>query len=585
MQSQSSFPAISYINSDINTDNSTQKDTFKIREKLNYLKNENINKRKKLMENFHITFLRDSLQANEKLKPLFCSLSPTKTHSIRLPKFNSSITSNSNFNTLKSSNESNYNNKNNNNNSLKNILYDKKTFITENKNYKKKREKLLEKQKKQIFFCFTHHNSRSENLTQFNNKLRTIRYQKIIKLAIDEEIKKTKDKNYVDISLVELDIYNKKIMLKLLIPYLRERNRYLRFLNKTIIIETVKNNALKETISNLMNDIFIIKHKLGKIQKIFENNLSNKFFLLCVKNYTNQIEKFNEDDKKNYEYDKYLIKNIFSYHSITRHLRKQKTLLEKKEIRRRSLKRRSINVAEDFDVNYYHFPQPIIIFNDVDDFFKHLDKISIDIKNYIIEYNKINNELIEMRNLYKKRQEEIDKEEKLDNFFNEEILLTENKLLHLKLKNDELMNYKNSLLNEESNKNNKKKNFTIVKKKIYEIFKSLCKGLNLVIKREFNQPITTLLYLKDIESQINYLIRYKQIQEEENSESYNLIKKEIEKNNKLKQYLYLKESRQNEFNNKLKKIFEKNNKIIIKKDRRLVGTILNSIKNKKIINN
>jgi len=307
--------------------------------------------------------------------------------------------------------------------------------------------------------------------------------------------------------------------------------------------------------------------------------------LLCVKNYTNQIEKFNEDDKKNYEYDKYLIKNIFSYHSITRHLRKQKTLLEKKEIRRRSLKRRSINVAEDFDVNYYHFPQPIIIFNDVDDFFKHLDKISIDIKNYIIEYNKINNELIEMRNLYKKRQEEIDKEEKLDNFFNEEILLTENKLLHLKLKNDELMNYKNSLLNEESNKNNKKKNFTIVKKKIYEIFKSLCKGLNLVIKREFNQPITTLLYLKDIESQINYLIRYKQIQEEENSESYNLIKKEIEKNNKLKQYLYLKESRQNEFNNKLKKIFEKNNKIIIKKDRRLVGTILNSIKNKKIINN
>ena len=222
-----------------------------------------------------------------------------------------------------------------------------------------------------------------------------------------------------------------------------------------------------------MNDIFIIKHKLGKIQKIFENNLSNKFFLLCVKNYTNQIEKFNEEDKKNYEYDKYLIKNIFSYHSITRQLKRQKTLLEKKEIRRRSLKRRSINVSEQFDVNYYHFPKPIIIFNDVDDFFRHLDKISIDIKNYIVEYNKINNELIEMRNLFKKRQDEIDKEEKMDNFFNEELLLSENKLLHMKFKNDELMNYKNSLLNEQNNKNNKNKNLLHVKKKINKKFKNI----------------------------------------------------------------------------------------------------------------
>ena len=579
MLCQSSFPAISYINSDINTEISTQKAPFKIREKLNFIRIKNINKRKKLMENFHITFLRDSLQANEKLKPLFSTLLPK--NSIQFPKFNSSITSTSNFNTLKSSNESNKNN----NDSLKNILSNKKIFITENKNYKKKREKLLSMQKKQIFFCFTHHNSRNENLTQFNNKVRTIRYEKIIKLAIDEEIKKTKEKIYTNVSLVELDIYNYKLMLKLFIPYLKERNRYLGFLNKTIIFETAENNSLKEKISNLMNDIFIIKHKLGKIQKIFENNLSNKFFLLCVKNYTNQIEKFNEEDKKNYEYDKYLIKNIFSYHSITRQLKRQKTLLEKLEIRRRSLKRRSINVSEQFDVNYYHFPKPIIIFNDVDDFFRHLDKISIDIKNYIVEYNKINNELIEMRNLFKKRQDEIDKEEKMDNFFNEELLLSENKLLHMKFKNDELMNYKNSLLNEQNNKNNKNKNFVLVKKKIYEIFKNMCKGLNLVIKREFNQPITTLLYLKDIESQINNLIRYKQIQEEENSENYNLIKKEIEKNNKLKQYLHLKESRQNDFNNKIKKIYEKNNKIIIKKDRRLVNTILNSIQNKKIINN
>ena len=251
MLSQSSFPVISYINSDINTEISSQK-PLKIREKLNFLRNENINKRKKLMENFHITFLRDSLQANEKLKPLFCSLSPKK--SIQLPKFNSSITSTSNFNTLKTSNESNKNN----NDSLKNILSNKKTFITENKNYKKKRKKLL--QKKQIFFCFTHHNSRSENLTQFNNKLRTIRYEKIIKLAIDEEIKKTKEKIYTNVSLVELDIYNYKLMLKLFIPYLKERNRYLRFLNKTIIFETAENNTLNEKISNLMNDIFIKIH-------------------------------------------------------------------------------------------------------------------------------------------------------------------------------------------------------------------------------------------------------------------------------------------------------------------------------------
>ena len=584
MLSQSSFPAISYNNaSDLNTEISSQKDPFKLREKLNLFKQENLNKRKKLMENFHITFLRDSLQTNEKFRPLFCSISPTKTHSIHLPKFNSnSLTSNSNFNTIKT-NESNSNEKKNilnNNNSLKSILQnDKKTFLTENKNYKKNREKLL---KKEIFYCHSHHNSRTENLEQFNNKIKTIRYKKIIKVSIEEEIKKINEKKYTNLSLVELDIYNYKNMLKYFIPFIRERKNYLYYLNKTIMLETVENNFLKEKISGLMNDIFIIKHKLGKIQKIFETNLSNKFFLLCVKNYTNQIEKFCEDDKKNYEYDKYLIKNIFSYHSISRRLKKQRTLLEKKEIRRRSLKRRSIGAIKEFDINYYHFPSPIIIFDNVEDFFKHLDKISIDIKNYIIEYNKIRNELNEMRNVYKKRQDEIEIAEKLDNFFNEEINLTENKLLHLKLKNDELMNYKNSLLSEKSNSNIKNKNFTIVKKKIYEIFKNMCRGLNLVIKREFNQPITTLLYLKDIETQINFLIRYKQIQEEENSENYLLIKKEIEKNNKIKQYLHLKESRENEFNNKLQKVFEKNNKIIIKKDRRLVSTIINKNKNKKL---
>ena len=62
-------------------------------------------------------------------------------------------------------------------------------------------------------------------------------------------------------------------------------------------------------------DTFLLRFRLNQIERQFRKYLNNKFFLLCVKNLTNQIENFNEEDKKDYLLDLDSLEKIsdFSY--------------------------------------------------------------------------------------------------------------------------------------------------------------------------------------------------------------------------------------------------------------------------------
>ena len=80
--------------------------------------------------------------------------------------------------------------------------------------------------------------------------------------------------------------------------------------SKKVDTETAKNNALKEKRIQLINDLQKLNKRLHKMQALCENNVQNKFFLLGVKNNTNQVEQFCSRDKKEYEKDQEKIKNL-----------------------------------------------------------------------------------------------------------------------------------------------------------------------------------------------------------------------------------------------------------------------------------
>ena len=52
------------------------------------------------------------------------------------------------------------------------------------------------------------------------------------------------------------------------------------------------------------------------LKRIFDSYLSDKFFILCVKNNSNKIKKFKEEDKEDLMYDKKLLINLFDINKI-----------------------------------------------------------------------------------------------------------------------------------------------------------------------------------------------------------------------------------------------------------------------------
>ena len=75
------------------------------------------------------------------------------------------------------------------------------------------------------------------------------------------------------------------------------------FLKKTIVEDKKQNQKLYEDKIELMNDIFIIRHKTLKLENKFKNYLNEKYFLLSVKNHSFKLDKFSPEDQEDYKND------------------------------------------------------------------------------------------------------------------------------------------------------------------------------------------------------------------------------------------------------------------------------------------
>ena len=369
--------------------------------------------------------------------------------------------------------------------------------------------------------------SRAESLHQFSIKNKEMVYSNYVKMLQENEVKKYNEGIKTQIEIYNLEIYNLIQSVKLIKAYIRDEGKYCEHLKKTLKKETEFNELLLKKKDECFTENYLLNHRLAKIERCYRKNMNNKFFLLCVKNGTNQLEKFTIEDQNDYYLDLDTLNHLSNYFIFERKINEY----ENKNLSMREL--------EKIVFGRKLIREPRLIFNSPKEFKSKLDKIENNIQKCLIEFNQSQNELIKMRDIYKEKIELINKDFEIDNFYKNELNKYYQKLNEVKIRNNYLKNYIKSI---KFNKNkNKKVDLDLVDDKIFEIYVKINEKYPISIKKELTETMNSILYLQDIERGINKLIKYKREYMIHNNEAYLEIKKKIERDNRIKKIKELKE--------------------------------------------
>lgn len=538
------FSASSYENQ---SNISTQQDlTYRMIKDVHHLKSKSLSRNRGLnsaihtdsdkYENFHILTLRESIHNNKKYEKLFSTISNDKK-SKNLPNFSKILNERLHFSSSSLlSNESKPN--------YCQTLSNYKTK-SKSRNYNKTISDTLKK------FNLLTCNTRVESLTGFLDKSKQISKEKYIYSIKQKNIKKIEENNENKLDIQKIDYNHFLNAQSLFSTFEKTSTLYQKYLIKQKEKETDINEKLKEKKIQIINEIQRIKKKLSKLKSIMEQNYKNKFFLMCVKNNTTDINKFAVQDRLEYQKNMEIIKNINKINvlSLASTTKKNKIaskrfsqILESDVILFNQLERKRIN-------------GPYTIFKSVDEFKEHLSNISLSIAKLLIKFNQSQNEAATLRKNLEEIKKNVDCGHQMDNFFSKEIHICEEKLKSLKAKNKDLNEYYNSI------PKNEKINLSL-RNKIFEIYTNLNSRFILNKKKKISYNINEITYLRDIESGFLKLMTLINFYKENSKKQYQEMCERIDKINKIKliQSLKLKE------NEKMKLKFEK----IIKKQKKLV---------------
>ena len=413
---------------------------------------------------------------------------------------------------------------------------------------------------------------RFENLREFLTKTRKIFYGNYLLKHMKKEYNLIKEEKEIAVDLMKLEIFNYQRMLKYIRIYINDTDEYINYLNKKIEEEKEIKDNLMDKRNEVLHETYLLRYRFGRVQRVYELNLDNKFFLLCVKNGTKILNDFPEDDQRDYAADCNSLYLISNFNQIQKKLSKKKTISVKGKEKRYSLLEE--NMSEG--VKIIRNPKPI--FDKPEDFKKKLDLISHRIQKSLIIYNEKQKELTILRNELKKKMEDLEKEEELDNYFNEELSMVLKKLGEVKYKNEYLKNYLLNIPN-----NSKINSIDLIDKKVKDIHKGINEKEEFVKKhfKKYGEKINTLSRLLDIEDKIKFLIDFNNVQKEKNFVNYMRVKKNIELILKEKANELAKLKKEDELKKKQKKVEEKNSKLIIKPNKK-VPEIFNFTKTKRI---
>ena len=488
-------------------------------------------------DNFHHQTLRDSIHNNKKYSNFFlssystinslkkkapCSLKHTKTLSTSQKQFNSQT-----------------------------HFYSEKLPSSKSKvkinSYHNKSRNYLKTTSDTLHRIQTLTNGvRAESISDFMYKTQTITKQNYLKnlnlLNYDKHTNKVQN----DIDLVNLNLNNYYKSENLVNVFSQTYKNYNRYLERVLSENVLTNLKLKGKKLQIVNDIHVLKNKLKKYQGILEDNIKNKYFLMCVKNNSTHHEKFSPHDKEEYMKDQYCLLKLTSIHKyLTYKCKKQK----KNSINSRNLLENALTLGLN-DV-FTNKSKPYIIFSSVDDFETHLDNISYTIAKLLMKFN---NNQIEISSL-KKEMSNLEKARNSNLYFTSEIKEAEQKLLLLKKKYKDNNEYYKNISGNSLHLNK-------VKMKIIKTYKIINNVFNFKSQRKITYNISTIDYLEDIEKGINELLALKEMYKQYKPSQFNAIQNEIDQTNKLKLMKTMRDQRKQQYIDKIQRVINKSNHIV-----------------------
>ena len=440
---------------------------------------------------------------------------------------------------------------------------------------------------------------KKEFLSEFKRKTKDISYLKFFFMKKQLDIDSEKEKRISEIEKQSLTNYNINMIYYYFNKYNDSKLEYLNYLKKTITHEREKNKKLKEDKINIVNEIFMIRHKTLRLENRFRNYLNDKYLLLSVKNHSFTINKFTQEDQKDYNKDLKkleILNNIIKVTERENHNKyneSNKNNLSKSNSKRKiqltninnrkpssnnlkspikSFMRQNTKILAN---NYYSLYgtksgsiKPIIkanframpIYDDPDDFKRDLQETTNKIQFSLVDYNEISKEIQMMRNQLYQDTIKMKNIEKYKNFIKEEIIIYNKNLDNLRTLNNNLNNYIQYLLNIKILNLNKGK----VNLKINKIIKTINESKDEILLDYLSnsQGGTTLQNLSYIEKALIFLLKYKEIQKNNNNMKYLSIQSKIEDKNRIKYSKFKQDKIQKKYHSLINKVINKNKKII-----------------------
>ena len=422
-----------------------------------------------------------------------------------------------------------------------------------------------------------------EHVFNFKNKIKSeIKLSYLLKYKKELIIKYINQReNNVDEYVQNINLLNKTK--KYLDIFIRDYSNYTIYLYEIIKKETRINEKLQNKKIVLKNDSEKLKNNQKKLINILEKLIINKFFLLCVKNNTINIDKFSLKDYNEIKNDRYIL-NYRINESLGNLNKNNNNILNLKRKKYSSFfqnlitsKRFSTTMKNQnnnfLSMKTYKPKKNKLIFNSPEEFNLHIKSFEFRISELLNNYNNIQEQLknykLEYNNLLNDKNLKIISE-KLDF---EEFSLNQ-KFNEVKEKNIYLIkNLKHSKENNEKSKKNQK----ILLNKLIEIYNSLNKFVNIKINNLYSKKID-INYCYTIEKQINQILLNDNYYKNSFNEEYFLLKDKIENENKIKMRKEKIKEKKIELKIKLNNENLKRNKIIFK-PLRIQDFKINYIKN------
>ena len=427
---------------------------------------------------------------------------------------------------------------------------------------------------------------REKNLTKFYNQTKDLCYQKYCLRLQKNKLEVAKMKSDLISVLGDLEYFKYLKFYQLFKPFTSNFERYLIFLKETIYKEFKEKERLKLVKAELSSEIVILRKNLLNMHKTLKSYIDDKFFLLCVKNATLNLENFSEKYKSEFKRDLQNLETLKNYINDISELTSEENLINKnkkilelnsnkshKEIDKEKKKEIDFmakiqKIRDNFEESFNHGMKFENLFDSAEEFIYKINSSQKRIEALLKKGSKVEVEKANMIDFLVHHSKEIEK-------VKEEIFFEENRynkyirdLNEAKMKNKFLAEYKNKIA--------KMRKYNIsykVLKKIKNVIKNISnlqdKSVNeILIEKNKKRKEIPYYMLKNLENTIIYLINFKEEQKIKNNVEYSKIIKIKEKNNRLSVIEQKKEEVKIKNENKLKVIIEKNLKVFLNKEKR-----------------